>query len=96
MTAKITGLRLAALMCMACLSSTAFADDSVQNQSFTLTWSEPTQNEDGTPLTDLLGYFVYAGDAQDAMLPLYYTNAGNASVVLGYGGPGSGRDGLDS
>jgi fibronectin type 3 domain-containing protein len=27
----------------------------------TLAWSEPTQNDDGTPLTDLVGYHVYVG-----------------------------------
>jgi fibronectin type 3 domain-containing protein len=27
----------------------------------TLAWSEPTQNEDGTPLTDLVGYHIYVG-----------------------------------
>ena len=29
--------------------------------SATLTWSAPTQNSDGTPLTDLAGYKVYWG-----------------------------------
>jgi len=88
MTPKIAGPRLAALMGIACVFSTAVADELAQNQAFTLTWSAPTQNEDGTPLTDLLGYYIYVGDSQDAMLPLYYTNAGNSSVVLGVGGPG--------
>ncbi|MDH3431489.1 MAG: putative Ig domain-containing protein [Gammaproteobacteria bacterium] len=29
--------------------------------SVTLTWTPPTQNEDGTPLTDLAGYWIYWG-----------------------------------
>lgn len=29
--------------------------------SFTLAWQPPTQNEDGTPLTDLAGYRIYYG-----------------------------------
>ena len=88
MTFKMARLHLAALIGIASVFSPAFADDTAQNQAFTLTWSAPTQNEDGTPLTDLLGYYIYAGDSPDAMLPLYYTNAADASVVLGAGGPG--------
>lgn len=93
MTAQIARLHVAVLTGIASLFSTAFADtalaqDGTQNQAFTLTWSAPTSNEDGTPLTDLLGYYIYVGNAPDALLPLYYTNAGNSSVVLGVGGPG--------
>ena len=29
--------------------------------SVTLTWQPPTQNADGTPLTDLSGYTIYVG-----------------------------------
>jgi hypothetical protein len=31
--------------------------------SATLTWTAPTQNEDGSPLTDLAGYRVHWGTA---------------------------------
>ncbi|HZD53113.1 MAG TPA: fibronectin type III domain-containing protein [Woeseiaceae bacterium] len=33
------------------------------NGSVTLSWSAPTQNSDGTPLTDLAGYRIYYGTA---------------------------------
>jgi len=29
--------------------------------SATLSWTPPTQNEDGTPITDLAGYWIYYG-----------------------------------
>ena len=30
-------------------------------KAFTLAWQPPTENEDGTPLTDLAGYRIYYG-----------------------------------
>ena len=33
------------------------------NGSATLTWMPPTENTDGSPLTDLAGYVVYWGNA---------------------------------
>jgi hypothetical protein len=35
--------------------------------SATLTWSEPTENTDGTPITGLAGYHIYYGTSQGAM-----------------------------
>lgn len=35
--------------------------------SATLSWNEPTQNTDGTPLTNLAGYHIYYGTSQGAM-----------------------------
>jgi len=32
--------------------------------SMTLTWTAPTENSDGTPLTDLAGFYVYYGVSQ--------------------------------
>lgn len=46
-------------------------------QSANLTWTPPTQNTDGTPLTNLAGYKVYRGPA-----PTQFT----ASVTLQGGG----------
>ena len=37
--------------------------DQVGTASTTLSWTAPTQNEDGTPLTDLAGYKIYYGKA---------------------------------
>ena len=38
--------------------------DQVGTLSATLSWTPPTQNEDGTPLTDLDGYRIYWGTTQ--------------------------------
>jgi hypothetical protein len=42
--------------------------------STTLTWNPPTQNTDGSPLTDLAGYRVYWGTSQGS-----YTNSATIS-----------------
>jgi len=42
--------------------------------SVTLTWTPPTQNVDGSPLTDLAGYRIYWGTAQGE-----YTNSASIS-----------------
>jgi hypothetical protein len=84
MKSRFARLRLAALVGIACAFSTAFAADSYR--TFTLTWVSPTQNEDGSPLTDLQGYYIYVGQTPDALLPLYFTAA--QSVVLGQTGFG--------
>ena len=89
MTERVARLRAAALVAIACTSSTvALAQDAWPTNTFTLTWQPPTQNDDGTELTDLQGYYIYVGDAPDAMLPLYYTTAASPTIVLGYNGPG--------
>ncbi len=88
MKPKVARLHLAALIAIACAFSTAFADDPTPSQAFSLTWTAPTQNEDGSPLTDLQGYYIYGGYSPDALLPLYYTAADTSSIVLGFGGPG--------
>lgn len=40
-----------------------------QAASVTCTWSAPTTNADGTPLTDLAGFHVYYGQASRAYVP---------------------------
>ena len=35
--------------------------------SATLSWTEPTENTDGTPITDLAGYHIYYGTSQGAL-----------------------------
>jgi hypothetical protein len=79
MKSKVARLRLAALVGIACTFSTAFAADPYQ--TFSLTWESPTANEDGSPLTDLQGYYVYVGLTPDTLLPLYFTSS--ATVVFG-------------
>lgn len=43
------------------LLTVSFAPAQVQAGQAILSWTAPTTNEDGTPLTDLAGYNVYAG-----------------------------------
>jgi|SRR5215470_14689385 len=88
MNPRLARLPLAALMGVVCVSSTALADDPAAYGTFTLSWTPPSQNDDGTPLTDLQGYYVYVGDSPDALLPLYFTLADNPSILLGQAGPG--------
>ncbi|MCZ6711766.1 MAG: putative Ig domain-containing protein [Gammaproteobacteria bacterium] len=47
-------------------SSIAFAITvtTVGSASVTLSWTPPVENEDGTTLTDLAGYYIYYGDSQ--------------------------------
>jgi hypothetical protein len=79
MRSKVARLRLAALAGIACMFPAAFAADAYR--TFTLTWDSPTENEDGSPLTDLQGYYVYVGQSPEALLPMYFT--ASQSVMLG-------------
>jgi hypothetical protein len=84
MKAKFARLRLAALVGIAWTSACA-ADP---YRTFTLTWTSPTQNEDGSPLIDLQGYYVYVGQSPEALWRVYFTGA--QSIVLGHTGFGPG------
>jgi hypothetical protein len=84
MNAKFARLLLAAVFGIACAFSPVFAADSPG--TFTLAWTTPWQNEDGSPLTDLQGFYVYVGLTPDALQPMYFTAA--PRIVLGHSGPG--------
>ncbi len=45
----------------------------------TLSWVAPTENVDGTPLTDLAGYRIYYGDNSRAYLNSADVNDGGAT-----------------
>lgn len=50
----------------------------------TLSWIAPTQNTDGTPLTDLAGYVIYYGTAVDQMdSTIEITSASTLSYTIG-------------
>jgi hypothetical protein len=85
MKSKLARLRLAALVAVGCTLSTAFAAD--QYRVFTLTWVPPTQNEDGSPLTDLQGYYVYMGESPETLEIRYFTGA--ERVAVGWWGTGA-------
>ncbi len=53
--------RLAAVGALAAGLFLALASSTASSAEVTLTWTAPTQNEDGTPLTDLAGYNIYYG-----------------------------------
>jgi hypothetical protein len=71
MNAKFARLRLAALVGIAWASSPVLAAE--PSSTFTLTWTSPTENEDGSPLTDLVGYHVYVGQSRETLLPFWFT-----------------------
>ena len=71
MKAKISRLSWAALVCLACCFCAARADTAALAQSWGLSWEAPTCNEDGSPLTDLLGYSVYVGSSPDTLVPYF-------------------------
>jgi hypothetical protein len=89
MKSKLARLRLAALFAVACTFSTAFA--AAQQKTLTVTWTPPTQNADGSPLTDLLGYYVYMGLTPETLQPVFFTLA--QRIVLHYF-PSYVRDGV--
>ena len=87
MKSKFAPLRLAALVAFACTVSTAFSQDEYpQYRRLTLTWTPPTQNLDGSPLTDLVGYYVYSGESPEVLQIQYF--APTESIVVGYWGDG--------
>ena len=51
-------------------SSTAVQAASSSTAPSTLAWSPPTTNTDGSALTDLAGFRIYAGSTPDQLLPL--------------------------
>jgi hypothetical protein len=57
--------------------------DSV-NGSVTLSWTPPTQNSNGSTLTNLAGYRIYYGTSSSALnQTIQVSNAGTASYVVG-------------
>lgn len=55
----------------------------VSNGSVTLSWTAPTQQTDGTPLTDLAGYRIYYGQsAGNLSSQIVIDNAGMTSYVV--------------
>ena len=67
MQCKFSRLCRAAFFCLTCWFSPVHAD----TQSWVLNWEAPTVNDDGTPLTDLIGYYVYVGTSPDALVPYF-------------------------
>lgn len=65
------------------LTPFSIAVTQVANGSTTLSWTPPTQNVDGTPLTDLAGYRIYYGTTLGSYNnQLVIDNPGVTSVVV--------------
>jgi fibronectin type 3 domain-containing protein len=92
MKVEITRLRRAAVAAIVCvstlLSPNAFALTPFPASAglFALTWQVPESNEDGSPLTDLAGYYIYLGDSPDTMVPYYFTSADTPTITVTYTG----------
>ena len=60
------------------------------NSSVSLSWTAPTQNANGTALTDLAGYYIYYGTSANQMTQsVKIANPGIMSYVLSNLSPGS-------
>lgn len=58
--------------------------------SATLSWTPPTENTDGTPVTDLAGYHIFYGTSASAMTTtITVANAAETSYVVGGLAPGT-------
>ena len=71
------------LVSLPTFSIVVYNDDGSQEQ---LSWAPPTQNDDGSPLTDLAGYNIYEGPSPDALTPFATADA-FASVMTFSGLP---------
>jgi hypothetical protein len=62
----------------------------VSGDSVVLSWAAPTQNTDGTAITDLSGYNIYYGsDAQAMTQKINVTNVGVLTYVVSSLSPGT-------
>jgi hypothetical protein len=69
---KFSWLRRAAFCAFACCITSAFADTANMNVRL-ISWAAPRGNEDGSPLDNLMGYYVYIGDSPGTMVPYTFT-----------------------
>lgn len=81
MKSKLKRLLLAAPVVFACMFSTAFADGLLYRTCL-LTWTPPTENDDGSPVDELLGYYIYTGPAPDRLVLTYFMGAYNPSIAM--------------
>jgi hypothetical protein len=72
------------------LSRFSISVDQVGTLSTTLSWTPPTENEDGTPLMDLAGYKIYWGTSPgDYTHSATINNAGITSYIVDNLNPGT-------
>jgi hypothetical protein len=70
-TTEAIGISVTDGTSIAALHDFAITVEPVPTASYTVSWIAPTENEDGTPLTDLAGYRIYYG-----------TSSGNYSETI--------------
>ena len=71
-------------------SSSSSSSSSSTADSVTLSWSAPTENTNGTALTNLSGYIIYYGTSAGAMTQTINVNTvGMLTYVVGNLSPGS-------
>ena len=74
----------------ASLGPFAITVESIGGGSATLSWTAPTENEDGSPLTDLAGYKIYWGTTPGTYPNLVtINNPGITIYVIENLGPGT-------
>jgi hypothetical protein len=83
MKSKFARLRLAALVSSVCMFHPAFADAGLYRM-IKVSWTPPTENIDGSPLTDLLGYYIYFGASPNTMVQQFFAPVGSLSVDFPY------------
>jgi hypothetical protein len=82
---KVSRLRRTAFFCLAGLVSTAFAQTaSLPFDVRILSWAPPAANDDGSPLTDLAGYYIYTGNSPDTLIAHYFSAPGKLGIILYY------------
>jgi hypothetical protein len=77
--------RRAAFFCLAFVFTSAFAHTA--NLPFDvriISWSAAMTNDDGSPLTDLAGYYVYTGNSPDTLVARYFSAPGQLGMILYY------------
>src|SRR3954471_14329898 len=83
MTSKIPRLCRAAFYCSAVLAASALAYSALAQTAFRLiSWAAPATNEDGSPLTDLMGYYIYTGDSPESLIPRYFSTPDELRMLL--------------
>ena len=80
-TGSIFGASIRRLMLRALLALIALTCTSAYAGSAYLTWSAPTTNTDGSPLTNLAGYRIYRGCSQPGQYELGTVDALDSSIT---------------
>lgn len=91
---RVVSITLAALLLSGCLEEVeplSSIGNPVFPGSVTLAWQPPTENADGSPLTDLSGYTIYVGTEPNSysFREIRLDNPGLTTYVVDNLGPGT-------